>query len=106
MHRTLIIARLDPGPTEAIAEIFRESDATELPHMVGVSRRTLFRFHDLYLHLVEADDEVAPTLDGVRDHDLYRDVSTRLASHVKPYDPAWREPRDAMAVPFYLWERG
>jgi cyclase len=106
MHRTLIVARLDPGPPEAIAEIFCESDATELPHMVGVSRRTLFRFHDLYFHLVEADHDVAPTLDGVRGTAAYRDVSTRLARHVKPYDPAWREPRDAMAVPFYAWERG
>ncbi len=104
MHRTLIVARLEPGPASAIAEIFAESDATELPHMVGVSRRTLFSFHDLYFHLVEADQDITPDLYKARQHPLYRDVSERLARHVSPYDPRWREPKDAMAEPFYTWE--
>jgi cyclase len=106
MDRTLIVARLDPGPADAIAGIFAESDATDLPDLVGVTRRTLFRFHDLYFHLVEADREVTPNLYQVRSHPLYLDVQAKLAEHVRPYDPAWAEPKDAMAVPFYAWERG
>jgi cyclase len=103
MHRTLIVARLDPGPAEAIADIFAESDATELPRLIGVSRRTLFRFHDLYFHLVEADDDITPDLYKAREHPLYKDINKRLADHVRPYDPNWKEPKDAMAEPFYTW---
>jgi cyclase len=105
MDRMLIVARLNPGPAEAIADIFADSDATELPHLIGVSRRTLFRFHDLYFHLVEADGNAQANLYQARSHPLYDDIQRKLAQHVAPYDPGWREPKDAMAVPFYRWQR-
>src|SRR3954467_10240063 len=41
VHRTLIVAKLRPDRTDDIAKIFGESDATDLPHMIGVSRRAL-----------------------------------------------------------------
>lgn len=104
MHRTLIVARMDQGETEAVARIFADSDARELPRMIGVSRRTLFRFHDLYFHLVEADKDISPSLDKARSHPLYGDINERLSHHIRPYDPKWREPKDAMATPFYVWE--
>jgi cyclase len=103
MHRTLIVARLEPERVPAVADIFAASDATDLPHMIGVSRRTLFQFHELYLHLVEADDDISGRLYQARRHPLYEDVNQRLAQHVRPYDPNWREPKDAMARPFYTW---
>lgn len=104
MHRTLIVARMEPDEAEAVAQIFAESDASALPRMIGVSGRTLFRFHDLYFHLVEADEDISPNLYKARSHPLYNDVSERLSHHIRPYDPNWREPRDAMATPFYVWE--
>ncbi len=104
MHRTLIAARLQEArDIRGIAETFAESDATELPHMVGVSRRTLFSFHDLYFHLVEADQDIKPDLDRARKHPLYTQVSETLTQFVWPYDPNWKEPRDAMADAFYVW---
>lgn len=103
MARTLIVARMDPLEAEAVAGIFAESDATELPHMIGVTRRTLFRFHELYFHLVEADDEITPTLYKARKTALYQDINTKLAGHIRPFDPGWKEPKDAMAQPFYSW---
>nr|CAM34347.1 putative polyketide cyclase [Streptomyces tendae] len=103
MHRTLIVARLKTGNPARIAEVFGASDATELPHMVGVSRRTLFTFHDLYFHLVEADEDITPNLYRARSHPLYADVNKRLGELVAPYDPGWKEPKDAMASPFYTW---
>lgn len=103
MHRTLIIARMNPADAEAVAKIFAESDATELPQMVGATARTLFRFHDLYLHLVEADDDIGPALASVRPHPLYQDIHVKLAEYMRPYDPSWSSPKDAMAVPFYQW---
>jgi cyclase len=103
VHRTLIVARLRTEEPSRIADVFAESDATELPHMVGVSRRSLFTFHDLYFHLVEADEDVAPSLYKARSHPLYQDINTKLTEFVSPYDPNWKEPKDAMASPFYVW---
>ncbi|MFB9235128.1 TcmI family type II polyketide cyclase [Plantactinospora siamensis] len=106
MHRTLIVARMDPAESDAVAAIFKESDASDLPHLIGVSRRTLFRFHDLYFHLVEADQDISPSLYKARSHPLYDRINRQLAEHIRPYDPNWKEPRDAMAEPFYVWEAG
>jgi len=88
---------------QEIASVFATSDATDLPHMIGVSRRTLFTFHDLYFHLVEADQDITPNLYKARSHPLYSDINTRLTEFVSPYDPNWKEPKDAMASPFYVW---
>lgn len=106
MHRSLIVARMDPENRDAVRQIFAESDATELPSMIGVTARTLFHFHELYFHLVEADDDINSRLYRARSHPLYHEINTRLASCVRPYDPGWREPADAMAQPFYQWTRG
>lgn len=105
MDRTLIVARLKPGTERDIADIFAASDATELPRQVGVRARTLFRFHDLYLHLIEADRPVRTAVDEVREGRLFREISDNLAEFVLPYDPqTWRSPADAMATSFYHWQ--
>ncbi|HKR49247.1 MAG TPA: TcmI family type II polyketide cyclase [Pseudonocardiaceae bacterium] len=103
MHRTLIVARMDVRDSESIAEVFAESDSTDLPYLIGVSRRTLFTFHDLYFHLVEAAQDISPNLYQVRSHPLYSDINTKLSRLITPYDPNWKEPKDAMATPFYMW---
>jgi cyclase len=103
MQRTLIVARLNTDDPSRIADIFGESDAGELPHLVGVSRRTLFTFHDLYFHLVEAGEDIRPSLYRARSTELYQDIHEKLLPHVRPYDPNWKEPKDAMANPIYTW---
>jgi len=103
VHRTLIVARLDAENRAAVAQIFADSDATDLPAMIGVSRRTLFGFHGLYFHLVEAEQDITPRLYQARSHPLYEEVNSRLARYMRPYDPNWAEPRHAMAQPFYRW---
>ncbi|MEU0052685.1 TcmI family type II polyketide cyclase [Streptomyces sp. NPDC006309] len=105
MHQNLIVARMEPSQAASVAQIFAESDASELPDLIGVSRRTLWRFHDLYFHLVEADQEITPNLYRARSHPLYEDIHVKLARHITPYDPAWSEPKDAMASAFYTWEK-
>lgn len=103
MHRTLIVARMKPSDAPAIADVFAESDGTGLPHAIGVSRRTLFHFHDLYFHLVEADEDITTNLYKARSSPLYQDINTKLGAFISPYDPNWKEPKDAMATPFYVW---
>lgn len=102
--RTLIVARMSPDDAAAVARIFGESDAGELPHLVGVNRRDLFHFHGLYFHLIESDRDVGAALPAVRSNPLFTDVNTRLAQFISPFEPAtWRGPRDAMAEQFYTW---
>ncbi|MFE1251770.1 TcmI family type II polyketide cyclase [Streptomyces sp. NPDC058735] len=106
MHHTLIVARMAPGSAPDIAKVFEESDRGELPHLVGVTRRSLFQFGEVYLHLIEAERDPAPAIAEISGHPEFRDVSERLSAYVSAYDPeTWRSPKDAMAQRFYLWER-
>lgn len=104
--RTLIVARLEPSRTDAVATLFGKSDATGLPHLLGVTRRTLFTYHGLYFHLVESAPGLPARLREARTDPLYDELNTGLAEHVVPYSPTWREPGDAMATPFYSWQPG
>lgn len=104
MHQTLIVARMDPDNAPAVADAFVRSDASELPRMIGVHRRTLFAFHDLYFHLVQADDDISERLYQARSHSLYQGLNSELSQLITPYDPNWKEPKDAMAKPFYTWQ--
>ncbi|MXM64240.1 TcmI family type II polyketide cyclase [Streptomyces sp. HUCO-GS316] len=106
MHHALIVARMAPGSAPAIADVFTESDRGELPHLVGVRRRSLFQFGDVYLHLIEADQDPGPAIAKVAGHPEFRSVSEKLSAFVSAYDPeTWRSPKDAMAHCFYRWER-
>ena len=106
MHQALIVARMAPGSAPDIAKIFAESDRGELPRLVGVNRRSLFQFGDVYLHLIESEQEPGPAIAKVTEHPEFRAISERLSAYVTAYDPAtWRSPKDAMAHCFYRWER-
>jgi cyclase len=60
---------------------------------------------DIYIHLVETDDEFAEVVDSVRDHDLFKEISAKLDPYITPYDPeTWRSPKDAQAREFYSWD--
>ena len=105
MEKTLIVARMLPGSEQDIASVFAASDATELPRRIGVQSRTLFRFHDLYMHLIEAEQPLTAAVDSRREDPLFREVSQNLAPFVSAYDPeTWRVPSDAMAKAFYRWQ--
>jgi cyclase len=106
MHQALIVARMAPGAAPDVAKLFAESDAGDLPHMVGVVRRGLFRFGDVYMHLVETDRPPGPEIAKVSGTPQFRELSDRLDAYISPYDPeTWRGPKDAMAHQFYRWER-
>ncbi|SCL35271.1 cyclase [Micromonospora nigra] len=104
MDRTLIVAKVVPTAETAIADIFAESDRGELPHLVGVRHRSLYRLHDLYVHLIETGTPGDGAVEAVRDHPEFIRVSERLRPHISPYLPTWRTPRDAMAHCFYRFD--
>ncbi len=102
-YRMLIIARMNQADRDAVANLFAESDATDLPISLGARRRTLFQYHGLYLHLVEAETDFTDRLYEARRNPLFAEVNAKLSRYITPYDPNWKEPRDAMAEPFYTW---
>ncbi|SCG45279.1 TcmI family type II polyketide cyclase [Micromonospora halophytica] len=104
MDRSLIVAKVVPTAEARVAEIFAESDATELPRLVGVRHRSLYRLHDLYVHLLETETPTQGAVEAARGHPEFVRVSERLRPYVSPYLPTWREPRDAMARCFYRFD--
>ena len=105
VKRGVIVAKIKPGSEEEVARIFAESDETELPRMTGVRHRSLFVLDDIYIHLVETDDEFAEAVDKVRDHELFKEISRKLDPYIQPYNPeTWRSPKDAQAREFYSWD--
>jgi cyclase len=105
IKRGVIVARIKPGAEEEVARIFGESDETELPHITGVRHRSLFVLDDIYIHLVETDDEFADAVEKVRNHDLFKEISAQLDPYITPYNPeTWRSPKDAQAREFYSWD--
>jgi cyclase len=107
MATTLIVARLKPGDHHAaISSLFAESDATELPDLVGVQERRLLTFQDLYFHLVRTDEALSKTLTPQHDNPLFRSISQAMDEYVTPYEGAWGSVREASARQFYHWKRG
>jgi cyclase len=104
MNRLLIVAKVIPGAEQQVAQIFAESDQTELPAIVGVQHRSLYRLDDLYVHLVETEEPAPDALETARQHPEFTRVSERLRPYVSPYLPTWRVPSDAMARCFYRWD--
>ena len=105
VKRGLIIARIKPGAEDEVAQIFADSDKTELPELAGVRHRSLFVLEDIYVHYVETDADFELAVDEVRDNPLFREISKRLDEYITPYNPeTWRSPKDAQARQFYTWE--
>ncbi|MET8120021.1 TcmI family type II polyketide cyclase [Micromonospora sp. NPDC005189] len=104
MDRSLIVAKVDPTAEERVAAIFAESDASELPRLVGVRHRSLYRLHDLYVHLLETEQPAEGAVEAARGHPEFIRVSDRLRPYVSPYLSTWRSPRDAMAQCFYRFD--
>ncbi|MCE0445355.1 TcmI family type II polyketide cyclase [Streptomyces tricolor] len=108
MHQALIVARMAPGSAPDIAKVFGESrPGRAAAPLVGVVRRGLFQFGDVYMHLIESDREPGPAIAKVTSHPEFREVSERLSAYVQRVSiPRPGGPRsDAMAQALYVWER-
>jgi cyclase len=105
VQTTLIVARVKPGSETGISRLFAESDATDLPDLVGVQERRLFTFHDLYVHMVVSDENLASRLSPQHDTELFQRISKAMDEFVTPYQGAWGSPEKASARQFYHWRR-
>ena len=103
-YRALMVMRMDPGHADAVAELFAEHDKGDMPYVVGISRRTLFRYQDLYMHLLEADADVFDKLLAARARTDFQEVNRRLSAYLERYAPdRMSELQDSKATPFYTW---
>lgn len=105
MHSTLIVARLSPGDADTVARLFAEFDQTEMPGLMGTTRRQLFSYRGLYFHLQDFEsDDGGERIEAAKTNPLFVKISADLKPYVEAYDPAtWRSPKDAMATRFYHW---
>ncbi|POX55039.1 TcmI family type II polyketide cyclase [Streptomyces sp. Ru71] len=105
MHSTLIVARMELGSADDVARLFREFDATEMPHVMGTRRRQLFAYRGLYFHLQDFDDnDGGERIETAKSDPRFVAISEDLKPHIEAYDPAtWRSPADALAHRFYQW---
>ena len=87
IQRGVIVARIKPGAQEQVAELFAESDGSELPALAGVRHRSLFALGDVYVHLVELEGDLEGAVARVREHPLFRELSAKLDAYIEPYDP-------------------
>ena len=99
----MIIAKMSPADADDVAAVFSRYDATSMPHEIGVRHRSLFRFHGLYVHLIEFDRPPQAAMQIAQSLPAFRAVSEDLKPYIEAYDPNWRSPADAMARRFYHW---
>lgn len=105
VKRGVIVARIKPGAADDVAKIFAESDTSDLPELAGVKHRSLFILEDIYVHYVEMDEDFEQSVDQVRDHPLFKEISRKLDDFITPYNPeTWKSPKDATALEFYTWD--
>ena len=96
-----MVMRMDAANADAVAAAFAEHDQTSLPREIGANSRTLFRFHDLYMHLIEADTDIMGNLYRARAHPDFQKTNARLSELLAPYSPNWSELKDSKAEVFY-----
>lgn len=105
MNRTLIVARMLPGSQDKVAQIWAESDQTELPRLAGVEHRSLWTLGDVYIQLLDTARPGQETIEGIKNHQEFRRISDRLSEYISPYLSTWRSPKDAQAQCFYTFDR-
>jgi cyclase len=105
VRRGVIVAKIKPGAEQQVAEIFAKSDQSELPELAGVQHRSLYVLDDVYIHYIETAEDFDAAVDEIREHPLFKQISSELDAYITPYDPeTWRSPKDATAREFYSWD--
>ncbi len=103
MSQVMIVAKMQPDSATEVADIFGRYDATSMPHEIGVASRALYRFHGLYVHLIDFDRPPGEAMKTAQSLTSFRAVSDELKPFITAYDPDWKSPSDAMAQRFYHW---
>ncbi|MEO6890481.1 MAG: TcmI family type II polyketide cyclase [Ktedonobacteraceae bacterium] len=86
-YRGVIIGQYQPGSEDKIVAAFTRSDATELPHLIGVKHRYVWTQGNIYVHFIEARSSLPAILKEYAQHPLFQDVKAELDQYVSLIDP-------------------
>ncbi|MEO3973717.1 TcmI family type II polyketide cyclase [Streptomyces sp. CAU 1734] len=105
MDSKLIVARMNVLSSIIVAKTFAEFDATELPGRTATSRRQLFAYHGLYLHLQDfGTGDGGAVIEAGEGDPGFAGISEDLRPHIAAYNPAARlSSADSVATCFYDW---
>jgi aromatase len=82
LYRGVIIGKHTPGSEEKIVDAFTRSDATELPHLIGVRSRHVWVQGDIYVHFVEGKATLPAILKEYAQQPLFQEVKAELDQYV------------------------
>ncbi|HLI71550.1 MAG TPA: TcmI family type II polyketide cyclase [Ktedonobacteraceae bacterium] len=102
LYRGIIVGRHTPGSEDKIVKAFERSDATELPHIIGVTSRHVWVQGDIYVHFVEGRSSLPTVLKEYAGHPLFQEVKAELDQYVSLIYP----DLPPMARQIYEWRNG
>jgi len=101
-YRGVIIGKHTPGSEDKIVEAFTRSDATELPHLIGVKSRHVWVQGDIYVHFVEGRRSLPTVLKEYSQQPLFQEVKAELDQYVSLIYPEL--PPNGKQI--YEWRNG
>jgi aromatase len=102
LYRGVIIGKHTPGSEDKIVEAFTRSDATELPHLIGVKSRHVWVQGEIYVHFVEGKTTLPAVLKEYAQQPLFQEVKAELDQYVSLIYPDL--PPSAKQI--YEWRNG
>lgn len=102
VFRNVIVCRMVPGSEDKIAKTFGHYDKATRPQDFGVIGRILLSHHDLYIHIVERNED--PAVSGqTRGLPAFKEIAEAIGPYVTPYPRNWQNPSHSVAKEFYRW---
>jgi cyclase len=102
VFRNVIVCRMVPGSEDKIAKVFGHYDKATRPQDFGVIGRILMSHHDLYIHIVERNED--PAISGQnRGLPAFKEIAEAIGPYVTPYPRNWQNPSHSVAKEFYHW---
>ncbi|WBB82102.1 TcmI family type II polyketide cyclase [Micromonospora sp. WMMD882] len=102
VFRNVIVCHLVPGSEQTVGDVFGHYDNATRPQDFGVIGRILLSHHDLYLHVIEREQD--PAISGqTRGLPAFQKIAEEIGPYVTPYPRNWKNPSDSVAKEFYRW---
>ncbi|MFG1955132.1 TcmI family type II polyketide cyclase [Micromonospora sp. NPDC048830] len=102
VFRNVIVCRMVPGSEDKVGPVFGHYDRATRPQDLGVIGRRLLSHHDLYIHVIEREQD--PRISGqTRGLPAFQKIAEEIAPYVTPYPRYWKNPSDSVAKEFYHW---
>lgn len=101
--RMIMVRMMPDGVEPALEQAFSLHDRSGLPESIGAVHRSLYSYHGIYLHLVEAPRDIRGDLAAHSGHPAFRAVDKAVTPLLRPVDPNYPSMSQAQARCFYEW---